>query len=255
MFDGDLLVYKASSSVQKDIDWGDGLWTCHAFLEDAIVQAEVLLKDILDELTSDFGINAHSEYKKVFAFSDPNNNFRKKLCKTYKANRANNRKPTCYMALRKYFETTYDCRYEYNLEGDDILGILATDPLCKDSIIISGDKDFKTVPGMFYDFMRKELNTISNEKAYYWLMYQALVGDTADGYKGCPKMGAVTAKRLLDSLEPKDYWSKVVESFEKQGLTEDDAILQVRLAHLLWNKDYNRDTHEIHLWTPEDVCD
>lgn len=33
--DGDILAFKASSAVQKDIDWGDGLWTCHAEVDDA----------------------------------------------------------------------------------------------------------------------------------------------------------------------------------------------------------------------------
>lgn len=47
LIDGDILAYKASSSVQKDIDWGDGLWTCHAYLEDAIEQFRNLLDNIL----------------------------------------------------------------------------------------------------------------------------------------------------------------------------------------------------------------
>lgn len=253
LFDGDILVYQASSAVQKDIYWGEGLWTCHAYLQDAIAQLKTMLHDIYLDLEI-HGVNL-DKTRRIFAFSDTECNFRKSLSKTYKSNRANNRKPTCYMALRRYVMEKAESVWYPKLEGDDVLGILATSEGFENSIIISGDKDFKTVPGMFFDYMRDDLKTIDKDEAYYWLMYQTLVGDIADGYKGCPKMGAVTTKRLLDSIEPKDYWTKVVESYEKQGLTEDDALLQARLAHILHDGDYDVETGDIKMWTPKDVCD
>lgn len=243
LIDGDIIAYRASSSVQRDIDWGDGLWTCHAFLSDAKEQFFTLTDDILNrEVFKD------SDYEIKFAFSD-SNNFRKELCETYKANRSNKRKPTCYMALVEFIMSNFDSVKLPLLEGDDVLGILATDPNY-DSIIVSLDKDMKTIPCKFYNFGNDELFTITEDQAKYNHMYQTLIGDTTDGYSGCPKYGPVKAKKLLDSLTPDKYWEGVVGAFKGQGLTEEDALLQARLAYILHNGDYDLANRKVKLWTP-----
>jgi len=43
-------------------------------------------------------------------------------------------------------------------------------------------------------------------------------------------------------------WPVVVAAFEKQGLTEDDALVQARLARILRPNDY--DGESITLWQP-----
>jgi hypothetical protein len=71
-------------------------------------------------------------------------------------------------------------------------------------------------------------------------MYQTLVGDTADGYRGCPKVGPVKAEKILDTTVWSDggkcadvypMWPRVVAAYEKASLTEDDALVQARLVH------------------------
>ena len=68
LIDGDILAYKASSSVQKDIDWGDGLFTCHAYLEDAIEQFRNLLDNILFAL-KETTLEDYSISDMIFFFS------------------------------------------------------------------------------------------------------------------------------------------------------------------------------------------
>lgn len=119
-----------------------------------------------------------------------------------------------------------------------------------DSIIVSLDKDMKTIPGKFYNFGTDELITVTKDQAKYNHMYQTLIGDVADGYPGCPKYGPVKAKKLLDSLTPDKYWEGVVKAFESQGLTEQDALLQARLSYILQDGDYDTETHEVKLWLP-----
>lgn len=243
LIDGDILAYQASSSVQRDINWGDGLWTCHAFLSDAQQQFNYLVEEITNR-----DVFGDDKYELIFAFSD-NINFRKKLDNTYKLNRSNKRKPTCYNALVEYIKEQYNSVTLPNIEGDDVIGILATDKT-HDSIVVSLDKDMKTVPCKFYNFGKDELITITEDRAKYWHMYQTLVGDVTDGYSGCPKYGPVKAKKLLDSLDVDQYWDGVVTAFKGQGLTEDDALLQARMAYILKKDDYNMVTHEVTLWTP-----
>lgn len=241
LIDGDILAYKASSSVQKDIDWGDGLFTCHAYLDDAIEQFRSLLDNILFTLKENT-MNDYSISDMVFFFSDVDN-FRKHYLPEYKSNRRNIRKPTCYKAL---VEWVYN-NHEYTavkpikyLEADDVIGIYAT--TYPDTIIVSMDKDFKTIPSKFFDFGRGEFKVITEDESKYWLMYQTLIGDSTDGYKGCPTYGPVKAKKLLDSTPVKSYWNAVVKAYEKQGLTVDDAILQCTMARILHKEDLNRFT-------------
>ena len=45
-------------------------------------------------------------------------------------------------------------------------------------------------------------------------------------------------------------WSTVVKAFEDKGLTEDDALLNARLARILTIDDYDTKDKEPILWTP-----
>lgn len=245
LIDGDILAYQASSSVQKDIDWGDGLWTCHAFLSDAIAQFE----DTLDSIVATAEARGFEIDNKIFGFTDKDN-FRKIIDPNYKASRKNNRKPTCYNALVAYIKKKYLTMTLPMLEGDDVLGILATSPEFKDdNVILSMDKDFKTIPTLYYDFGRDRVHNIDSERAMYWHMMQTLTGDTTDGYKGCPTYGPKKAERLLKSLKPEEYWDAVVEAFKEQGLTEADALKQAQLAYILHydTYEYEPETGLIHL--------
>lgn len=249
LIDGDIIAYKASSSVQKDIDWGDGLWTCHAYLDDAIEQFKVILDGILEGLYENT-LERYNVSDMLFFFSDKDN-FRKHYLPDYKSNRKNTRKPTCYNALVEWVYNSYKrikpIKY---LEADDVIGIYAT--INEDSIIVSMDKDFKTIPSKFFDFGRGEFKVISKKEADYWHMYQTLVGDATDGYKGCPSYGPVKANKLLRSVPVDKLWETVVEAYVKQGLTEDDAILQATMARILRKEDFERFTEgELPpLWSP-----
>ena len=73
-------------------------------------------------------------------------------------------------------------------EGDDVCGIFATQSLNKDAVVIlSGDKDLRTIPGIHH-FIHDESTEVVNEKSadYNW-MYQTLTGDMTDGFGGCPR--------------------------------------------------------------------
>lgn len=237
LIDGDIIAYRASSAVQKDIDWGDGLWTCHAYLEDAIDQFKVILDGILEGLYK-HTLERYSVSDMLFFFSDKDN-FRKHYLPDYKSNRKDTRKPTCYNALVEWIYNSYKrikpIKY---LEADDLIGIFATG--YENTIIISMDKDFKTIPAKFFDFGRGEFKVISKDEADYWHMYQTLVGDITDGYKGCPSYGPVKAKKLLSEVSEGNYWDAVVKAYEKEGLTKDDAILQATMARILRKEDFNR---------------
>lgn len=254
LFDGDLLCYQASSAVQKDIDWGDGLYTCHAYLGDA----QDTLVTTLNTIIKDLGLKEGDDVDYYFMFSDRDSNFRKVLNPFYKSNRRNHRKPTCYWALVDALdEVCEDVSAEFvkapSLEGDDLLGIYSTRYM-DDSIIVSMDKDFKTLPVKFYDYNKKEFidNRRNYKQAFYNTCLQTLTGDATDGYKGCKGVGKVKAKSILDKVlkEDKDLWVATTDTFLKAGMTHEDAINEFRMAHILWDGDYDFKSNKLIFKSP-----
>lgn len=244
LFDADMVIFIASTVVETPIEWEDGLWTLHADANEAQEKVDDAVIKYTDKVLKHY--NYEGNYEIVMCFSD-NDNFRKKALPTYKLNRVGVRKPLCYAGVKKWVEENFTCYQRPGLEADDCIGILATIK-GSNSIIVSGDKDFKTIPGRFYDFLRDEFYDITQKEADYWHLFQTLIGDTADNYKGCPGCGAVSAKKLLDSKGA--TWETVVKAFEKKGLTESDALVQARVARILRASDYDFETKKPILWSP-----
>jgi len=64
-----------------------------------------------------------------------------------------------------------------------------------------------------------------------WHLIQTLAGDQTDGYSGVPGIGI---KRAVALFEEDGYtWKTVVKAFEDKDLTEDDALMNARLARIL----------------------
>ena len=238
--DGDILLYKAASSAEVEIDYGDDVWALYTDLKDAKKAFQYQLDKIIERLgVSDF----------VCCLSDHTSNFRKEVDFTYKSNRKGTRKPVGYKALCGWVEDTFKTFRKPHLEADDCLGILATMPVNKDKcIMVSSDKDLRTIPGTLYRPDADELLTITEADADRFFLTQVLCGDTADGYPGVKGIGPKTAEKIL-GLRPS--WAAVEQAYIKAGLTRDDAIRQARLARILRHTDYDTDKGEVRLWHPD----
>lgn len=243
LIDADMVVFKACSTIETPINWYGDLWTLHADASEAKGIVDDYVQTLVDKMLNHY--ETEGDYEIIMCFSDKEN-FRKVLYPLYKANRIGKRKPSGYYGVMNWCKENFACEQISTLEADDVIGILATK--YPDSIIASGDKDFKTIPARFYDFSRGEFYEITAEQAQYWHLYQTLVGDTSDNYKGCPKCGDVTARRLLDE---NNSWDTVVKAFAKQGLSEADALLQARIARILHVEDYDFKKKKPILWRPK----
>ena len=235
LIDGDIVAYRYSSTVEQEVDWGDDVWSLWADAK----EAKQLILQYLDHL-----VEATAADDFVFTFSDKDN-FRKTIYPDYKSNRKGKRKPTCYKGIKTWIEAEYESIQIPNLEGDDVMGILATSGQYEETVIVSEDKDMKTIPGLLW--RAAEMEDISEEYADYYHLYQTLVGDATDGYKGCKGIGD---KRATDILSKDPTWEAVVKAYEKAGQTEEEALVQARLARILRASDYNTQTKEPILWTP-----
>lgn len=239
LIDADLIVYRSCIAVEQDARFDDDFHILYSSFDDAWQNVNIAMTRLFER----FGTDDH-----VAALS-VGRNFRYDVDPTYKGNRTETRKPLCFARVREALEAHYTVYKFDGLEADDVLGIFATrDP---NTIICSMDKDLKTIPCTLWD--GKQVRKIEQHEADFWFMYQVLVGDTADGYPGCPGVGDVKARKILCGKPeegPEVVWSLVVAAYEKAGLTEDDAIKQARLARILRNSDWDAKAKRPILWTP-----
>lgn len=232
--DADFYAYRACQSAETELDWGDDLITIASNFKQVldIFEGEIkLLQKRFD-----------TQYVTLY-FSD-SKNFRKDVCPDYKGKRTK-RKPVGYKRLLEWCAQHYKVIRYPNLEADDALGLEChLDP--SNFVLVSPDKDMKQIACRLFNGT-DEVN-VTPEEADYWFWTQCLTGDPVDGYKGVPGVGAKGAEKILDkALDP---WEAVVASYEKAGLTYDDALKNARLARILRPGEYNSTTKEPILWTP-----
>jgi DNA polymerase I len=241
LVDADIIAYQAAAASEHPFNWGEGLWTLHAFENDAIVHLENAITSIIE---------ATGVTELRMALTSPNN-WRQDVLPTYKMNRVGVRKPMLLPFMRQYLTDHYHTIAMPRLEGDDILGIEAS--TSGSTIVISLDKDMKTIPGNHFHLGTRQLFTVSEAEADYNHLFQTLTGDTTDGYAGCPGVGKVTAAKLLDGKSFEEMWDIVVRAFKKAGLSEEEALQQARVARICRASDFNPITQEVILWTPSHI--
>ena len=242
LLDGDIVAYKHASGAEEPVDWGNDLWTLHTDTR----KAKALMNSEIEQIAK--ALNAD----KVEIALSSRSNFRHDIDPNYKSGRKKSRKPIGLPCLREELLIEWKAQVHEKLEADDLLGIWATDLMYNagsKKIIVSVDKDMRTIPCNLFNQNHPELGveTITEEAANWNHLYQTLVGDTTDGYSGCPTIGPTKAKRILDT---NPTWSQVVKTYKSQNLSEEEALVQSRLARILRVENYNLKKKKIKYWNP-----
>lgn len=270
LIDGDVIAYQVAATNQTDIDWGDETTSTVLTEEKAIAAVDHQVAHLKKLLKAD---------EAILCLTD-GINWRMDVLPSYKSNRADKVRPELLPVMRQHILDNHKSYLRPTLEGDDCMGILATHPtLIKgEKIIVSIDKDMKTIPTKVYNPNRdgEGIVDVSDAEADWWHLFQTITGDTTDGYKGCPNAGKETAIELLANpyiLEPYEYtfqrgkrkgetetrylkiktddvWASIVSLYERQGLTEDDALAQARVARILRSSDFDFKNKKVKLWNP-----
>ena len=234
LIDADFIVYKNCAAAETELDFGEDVILVTSNFSDAY---NATIKE-LTKLRLEFG---GFPYIKLF-FSDTKN-FRKKIAPSYKGHR-NRKKPCGYKRVINKLKTEFEVIIMPELEADDAMGIYATQ--YPGNVIISPDKDMRQIPGDLYNL--DERITVSPNAGRAWHLIQCLSGDQTDGYGGVPGIGVKRAETLFNK---EGYsWKTAVKAFTDKGLTEDDAILNARLAKILTIDDYDTEKQQVKLWTP-----
>lgn len=253
LIDADIICYAAAASAQTTVDFDDGEGPVQIVnIERARDQADAMIRD----------------YKKMARCKDirlcltdrshSKATFRYQLLPSYKGQRPN-LKPECHDELLDDLKNRYPWIIYPGLEGDDVIGVIATGEGRRRCHVISIDKDMRTIPCQLWvpGKGQERPKIISPEEADRNWMLQTLVGDATDNYKGCVGIGPVKARRaLLGACTLEEQLHRVVQTIrEKMHMGEtkarDYAIQQARLARILRFEDYDSGAGRVRLWHPD----
>lgn len=236
LIDTDYLAYKAAQACEEGIDFGDDVIITQSRFSEVLKVFNRELNKITTAMMDD---------EVILYFSSPEN-FRKKIYPDYKGHR-NRRKPLGYKRLVNWCKENFSTVIRDTLEADDALGIDATmHELDDQPIIVSPDKDMRQIPGVLWN-MSDDVEEITKEEGDRWHLIQTLAGDPTDGYPGCPGIGV---KRAADLIDKHDFpWEAVCQAFRERGLSDDDALLNARLAKILQAENYDFISNAPILWT------
>ena len=236
LIDADFIVYKACAAAETELDWGDDVILVTSRFSDAMKATEREIRKIKNFFMWDV--------PEVILFFSDSTNFRKKILPDYKGHR-NRKKPCGYKRVINALKVIHEVIIMPTLEADDAMGIYSTKH--PGSTICSPDKDMRQIPGNLYDM--ENFKTIEPDEGAKWHLIQSCSGDQTDGYSGCPGIGV---KRATTIFEDKGYsWKAVVDTYEERGLTEEDALINARLARILTVNDYDFKLKQPIPWTPK----
>ena len=228
-FDGDLLVYRCGFACENDP------------VENALHTVKLSIVSALENLgcTED----------ELRMYISGKTNFRDGIAtiRGYKENRVDKPKPRHGPDIRNYLRTRWNAIVSEDEEADDIVGYSHYAMYLRDeqsSVICSVDKDLDMIPGMHYNFVKDESYYVSDEAADRWFYTQLLMGDSTDNIPGIPKVGIVTARKMLADFDTvEDYYKVAREAYDEAY--EDGLAALVENARLLWIR---RHPHE--WWVP-----
>jgi len=200
---------------------------------DSLVYSSCFSAEELDEAVEGFyGRYEHALYNlkrrykidKVVPVGFCTNNYRHRISLTYKAHR-NSEKPPFFNELVATLKEEMNILTRSGIETDDLVAKLWSHYGAEESIIVSIDKDYRQFPCIMYNYLKDEVEVITEDEAYYNFMEQMVCGDRADnikplkgyGPKWCEKNFAGKTKwgvlRAVYGLYKPKYRSKAKEVF------------------------------------------
>jgi len=236
LIDGDILVYSICSATEYVARFDDKTDVAFSNPKEALAMCDGIV---------DGWIKKFAAETCVLGFTGKNN-FRKVVFPDYKSHRKACRKPCGYKAVKQMLSEKYICKEEPELEGDDIIGILHTEGTYGNSLLISSDKDLRSIPGWNWNPEKDSLEHIQPSLADRNWLTQTLTGDKTDGYPGLDGVGPVTAAKILKE----GTWTEVKTAYEAHGFNEEYALIQARCARILRHGEYDWNTKEVRLWNP-----
>lgn len=221
-------------------------WLLQEVYNEGINRTENMLLKMQTDLQSIFHLEVTSWELYITTCSK---SFRKKISTDYKKKRKRN---SYVWMLREHYRMNGAFHSE-TLEADDLMADRSVELGNGNSIILSIDKDMKTVSGYYWsyhkirsrdidnnyiinefghyetEYKQKEVMYIDESDAELNLYSQMLIGDTSDNITGIKGLGAVRTKKIL--LTAKNRFIAVAREYIKKDL-KDEFRINLKLLKL-----------------------
>ncbi len=255
LIDTDIIAYRVACRHEQATAFGKVV----SDIDTALATADEVVAEFTELLKADRVILCLSDGPQGGTTADsqtPEFNFRYGVLPTYKGNRKAVERPELLAALKLYYAEEYESKGYPALEADDVMGVLATHPhlIPGKKIIVSEDKDMRTIPGFLYAPHRASLGVIeiSELDADRFHLWQTICGDATDGYSGAKGVGPASEYALdIIGADREELWDITWQAFASKKLNEADAIQQAQCARILRAEDFDIRSKEIKLWLPE----
>ena len=249
LIDADYLLFRTMAACEVEAELGDEIWVRWADLGEVREAFWGTIEDMKLGWPAD---------EVALCWTGPSA-FRKRLDPAYKANRKGTVKPIGWKRIKAELLEESNSWLHDEIEADDWLGIMPK--FFSDYVVVSGDKDLDQVPGAHYWPWKEEKHwTVTPEDALRRFYEQTLSGDTVDNIPGCPGIGEVSAKRMVETFDlhnPEECWQRIVDKYGEQMRKKRDwrspldvATTQARLVRILQPGEYDANNRTVNLWTP-----
>lgn len=164
--------------------------------------------DKVDEAISNIITTSGASHYNIFVEKPFNNNFRKKIVKSYKKSRANKELPKYYNEIKEYLIGTWNAVGLGGYESDDVL--ISYYRKCKEEypftevMIASMDKDLRQYSVKIFDTYYNrfgEVYDITEDEADYNFWLQMIMGDVVDSISGVRGKGIKKAETVLNGAK------------------------------------------------------
>ena len=190
LIDADWLIFSSCCACQQDTQWNEWEHTLHSDVRDCL--------NLIENRLDVYRTIAETKHDIVMCFTSYPT-FRHEIFPEYKINRIGKLKPLALKNTINKVKERYECITYPNLEGDDVLGLLATNGRYDNPIIVSVDKDMRTIPCKL--LAAEEVEHITQKKANRHWFEMSMAGDAGDGIQGIKGMGMVTASKTLADIQ------------------------------------------------------
>lgn len=235
LIDADYYLYRAATSSEYEAELSPDCWTYLSRIDEAKATFAEEMERFQDICP---------DHSLVIIYGD-STNYRYSVYPFYKSNRRKYRRPAGYQALRDWAFSCYPSLTLTNVEGDDVLGIMAE----PGDVIVAKDKDLRTIPGAHFD--GEGVIDVTLAEANYNFYSQVLTGDSTDGYPGVKGIGKVAASKLLAGCNTEqEMWQAVLAAYLKAGHGMGFALQMARCARILRPGEYDHEKLQPILWNP-----
>lgn len=266
LVDADIKLFKASSCLseaEKLAAGGDEIKATIVKFDKAIVYlrftlAKLWIAGLPTEKKHLYNAAEIAKNLKVSLIFSSRYNFRNKIYDLYKGSRSthlsNNERARVIGKVDKIRATiknlgNHDVVEDYGMEADDVISTTCQMFGPENVLIVSTDKDFKTLPcTIFNDHDGANIfQTVGAFTAQRNKFIQCIAGDRVDGYSGIPQISADEVAYLADTYMPETFLLSepqfvelVVAVYEyRMGNTiREYALKQMQCAHLLRPADH-----------------